>query len=243
MGCWRTASPPRRPPSGVEATAVIAAAGSGQRLGSGGPKAFVELAGRSLLEWCVAAFAAVPAVRAIVVAAPAGEEERATAIAEAAAGDTATQVVAGAEHRSESVAAALERVETDLVAVHDAARPLVSPELIGAVLAEFADDTVEGVVAATPVTDTVKQLLRGREVERTLDRSSLWAAQTPQAFRVEALRRALASTELLAQATDDAMLLERIGGKVLLHDAPPENIKVTTPMDLRIAELLVAERG
>jgi 2-C-methyl-D-erythritol 4-phosphate cytidylyltransferase len=80
------------------------------------------------------------------------------------------------------------------------------------------------------------------EVDRTLDRSSLWAAQTPQAFRAEALREALDSTELLAQATDDAMLVERIGGRVLLHEAPAENIKVTTPLDLRVAELLLGER-
>jgi 2-C-methyl-D-erythritol 4-phosphate cytidylyltransferase len=98
------------------------------------------------------------------------------------------------------------------------------------------------VVAAAPVTDTIKQVARGVEVDRTLDRSSLWAAQTPQAFRADVLREALASTTLLAQATDDAMLVERIGGRVLLHRAPAENIKVTTPLDLRVAELLLAER-
>jgi 2-C-methyl-D-erythritol 4-phosphate cytidylyltransferase len=91
------------------------------------------------------------------------------------------------------------------------------------------------------VTDTIKEVARGHEVARTLDRSSLWAAQTPQAFRTESLRRALDSTELLAQATDDAMLLERIGGRVILHEAPPRNIKVTTPVDLHIAELLVSQ--
>ena len=82
-------------------------------------------------------------------------------------------------------------------------------------------------VAAAPVTDTIKQVARGREVDRTLDRSALWAAQTPQAFRSEALREAHASTALLAQATDDAMLVERIGGRVVLHPAPAENLKVT----------------
>jgi 2-C-methyl-D-erythritol 4-phosphate cytidylyltransferase len=80
-------------------------------------------------------------------------------------------------------------------------------------------------------------------VDRTLDRSSLWAAQTPQAFRAEALREAFASTELLAQATDDAMLIERLGGRVLLHAAPIENLKVTTSLDLWVAELLIAERS
>jgi 2-C-methyl-D-erythritol 4-phosphate cytidylyltransferase len=105
----------------------------------------------------------------------------------------------------------------------------------------LADDDAVAVVAAAPVTDTIKEVARRMEVDRTLDRSSLWAAQTPQAFRVAALREAFASTELLAQATDDAMLLERMGGRVLLHEAPAENLKVTTPLDLRVAELLVAD--
>src|SRR5204862_2836497 len=123
--------------------------------------------------------------------------------------------VAGGASRSESVAAALEKVGTECVVVHDAARPLVTAGLIDAVLEDLvADPDAGAVVAAAPVTDTIKQVARGMEVDRTLDRSSLWAAQTPQAFRTEALREAIAGTELLAQATDDAMLVERIGGKV-----------------------------
>ena len=87
------------------------------------------------------------------------------------------------------------------------------------------------------MTDTTKEVLpASRQVHRTLDRSSLWSVQTPQGFRTEALRAALASTELLAQASDDAMLVERNGGRVLVHEAPPENLKVTTPLDLRDGE-------
>jgi 2-C-methyl-D-erythritol 4-phosphate cytidylyltransferase len=154
------------------------------------------------------------------------------------------QAVEGGAHRSESVAAGVERVESELVAVHDAARPLVTPELVQAMLVELAgDEELKAVVAATPVTDTVKEVLRGREVDRTLDRSSLWAAQTPQVFRTEALRRALGSTALLAQATDDAMLLERLGERVVVHEASAENLKVTTPLDMRVAELLIADRA
>ncbi len=138
----------------------------------------------------------------------------------------------------------MEAIGTEYVVVHDAARPLVSAELIDAVVEELLDDEdAAAVVAASPVTDTIKAVSRGMEVDSTLDRSSLWAAQTPQAFRVEALREALASTALLAQATDDAMLVERLGAKVLLHEAPVENLKVTTPLDLRIAEMLLAERS
>ena len=188
-----------------------------------------------MLDWSLDAFRASQSVGPMVVAAPPGHET------EIDADDVIT--VPGGETRSESVATAIERCEGDIIVVHDAARPLVTPELIDSVIAELAADEASGaVVAATPVTDTVKQVLRGKEVDGTLDRSSLWAAQTPQAFRAEALREALGSTALLSQATDEAMLIERLGGKVLLHEAPAENLKVTTPLDLRVAELLLAAR-
>ena len=152
----------------------------------------------------------------------------------------------GGASRSESVRAALELVETADVVVHDAARPLALPELFDNVVAELHRESADGVVAAAPVTDTIKEVVRDREISRTLDRSSLWAAQTPQAFRTEILRRALEATGLISEATDDAMLVERIRdrihGKVLVHPAPAQNLKVTTPMDLRVAELALAER-
>jgi 2-C-methyl-D-erythritol 4-phosphate cytidylyltransferase len=219
----------------VEATAIIAAAGSGERLGAGGPKALVHLGGRPMIEWSLAAARSARSVGPIVIAAPPGHEE-------SLAGEAVT-VVSGGGTRSESVAAAMTRVESELVAVHDAARPLVTAELFDALAEKLAGDPdCAAAVAAAQVTDTIKQVARGMEVDRTLDRSSLWAAQTPQVFRAAALREALASTALLSQATDDAMLVERIGGKVLLHEAPGENLKVTTPLDLRVAEMLLAER-
>lgn len=179
---------------------------------------------------------------AAVVAAPPehiGELEQA---AGRLTSELSLRVVAGGASRSVSVAAAVAAVESEVVVVHDAARPLVTAQLIDSVVSELlADDGCDCVLAATPVTDTVKEA-DGREVERTLDRSRLWAAQTPQAFRTGALRRALEAAESLAAATDDAMLVERLGGRVVLHPAPPENIKVTTPLDLRVAELLLAER-
>ena len=196
----------------------------------------VELAGRPLLDWSLDALRASQWVGPIVVAVPPGEE--------ATVQRDGVQVVAGGASRSESVAAAFAQLEAEFVVVHDAARPLITAELIDAVLDDLLNDPEAGaVVAAAPVTDTIKQVARGMEVDRTLDRSSLWAAQTPQAFRADALREALASTELLAQATDDAMLVERLGGRVLLYEAPAENIKVTTPLDLQVAELLLAERS
>lgn len=232
----------------MSVTAVIAAAGSGQRLGAGGPKAFVPLAGKSLVEWSIAAFRAAPSVRSIVVACPPGH------VHDLAGSDLG--VVDGGATRAESVSNALAAVGTELVAIHDAARPLVTPELIEGVIATLAaDPEAAGAIAAARVTDTIKRVPEGtlgtfsmpgmgkvRQVESTIDRERLWAAQTPQVFRVEALRAALtADPEALAAATDEAMIVEATGGKVLIHPSPAENLKVTTPLDLRVAELLLGQ--
>ena len=152
--------------------------------------------------------------------------------------------VAGGQHRSESVANALELCGEGIVVVHDAARPLVPPSLIDEVVERLAsDEGAAGVIAATPVTDTIKQTGDSDQVERTVDRAGLWAVQTPQAFRADALREALSDPDSLPEATDDAMLVERRGGRVLIHPAPADNIKVTMPIDLRVAELLLRERA
>jgi 2-C-methyl-D-erythritol 4-phosphate cytidylyltransferase len=215
---------------------VIAAAGSGERLGAGGPKAFVELAGRPLLDWSLDAFQAAASVTEIVVATPPGEE--------GSVAERGVVAVAGGTHRSESVAKALELCGQEIVVVHDAARPLVTPALVNAVIERLAlDEGAAGAIAAAPVTDTIKQAREGGEVQRTLDRSGLWAVQTPQAFRADALRDALSDPHSLSEATDDAMLVERRGGRMLIHPNPADNLKVTTPLDLRVAELLLRERA
>jgi 2-C-methyl-D-erythritol 4-phosphate cytidylyltransferase len=215
---------------------VIAAAGSGQRLGAGGPKAFVELAGKPLLEWTLEALRGAASIAEVIVAVPPGSESRVS--------ELGVLAVAGGEHRSESVAKALELAGEELIVVHDAARPLVTPGLVDAVVEELAaEEGAAGVIAAAPVTDTIKETSGEGRVERTLDRSQLWAVQTPQAFRAGALREALSDPAALAGATDEAMLIERRGGRVLIHSSPPENIKVTTPFDLRAAELLLRERA
>jgi 2-C-methyl-D-erythritol 4-phosphate cytidylyltransferase len=220
----------------VTASAILAAAGSGERLGAGVPKAFVEAAGRPLLEWSLAAIDAAESIGEILVTMPSGREGTLEW--------PGAREVPGGPSRSESVANAVEHVRGEIVLVHDAARPLATPALFDAIVAELeADPAADAVIAATPVTDTTKEVLRDREVHRTLDRSSLWSIQTPQGFRTKALRAALASTELLAQASDDAMLVERTGGRVLVHEASPENLKVTTPLDLKVATELLAGRG
>src|SRR4051794_15824794 len=237
--CWRNASAPqRRPPNQARpsASAVIAAAGSGQRLGAGGPKAFVEIAGRPMLEWSLDAFRAASTIAEIVVATPPDQDERVA--------EQGVIAVAGGEHRSESVSNALELCGGEIVVVHDAARPLVTPELVDVMVEELAAaENAAAVIAATPVTDTIKQVGDEGQVERTLDRSGLWAIQTPQVFRADRLREALADPDALPAASDDATLVERQGGRVVIHSTSPDNIKVTTPSDLRVAELLLRERG
>jgi 2-C-methyl-D-erythritol 4-phosphate cytidylyltransferase len=222
------------------AIALIVAAGSGERLGAGRPKALVQLAGRPLLRWSVDALAAAPAIEAIVVALPPG--------ADTAAAPPGTVGVAGGRTRSESVRNALAAAPPgDPVLVHDAARPLVTAELAERVIAGLEQaGTAQGAIAAAAVTDTIKRAAGENPpaVAETLDRSTLWAVQTPQVFRRSALERALAAPDaVLARASDDAWLVERAGGKVVIVPAAAENLKVTTAVDLELAELLLARRS
>lgn len=230
-------------------TAVIAAAGSGERLGAGGPKAFVPVAGRPMIEWSIAAFRACGSVRSIVVAAPPGH------VGDLGGHDLG--VVPGGATRAQSVANALEAVGTEYVAVHDAARPLLTPELVEALVADLdAAPEAAGVIAAAPVVDTIKRTGESKRqkptsevenrrlaIEGTEDRLRLWAAQTPQVFRTQALREALAAAERPEGATDEAMLVEWDGGTVLIHPVAEQNLKVTTPLDLRVAELVLQSRS
>lgn len=231
----------------------------------------MPLAGKPIVEWSIDAFRACDSVRSIIAAAPPGHI--------GALGGHDLGVVPGGATRAQSVANALEAVGTGLVAIHDAARPLLTPELVEALVADLdANPEAAGVIAAAPVTDTIKRAsfrgskdthtvqkeprneggegrsqFRGsldtdtvrkepRVVEGTEDRSLLWRAQTPQVFRTEALREALAAAEHPEEATDESMLVEAAGGIVLIHPVAEQNLKVTTPLDLRVAELLLRER-
>lgn len=176
----------------------------------------------------------------IVVAAPPGDLEAVERIC----GDGA-RVVAGGASRSQSVAAALAKAAGDVIVVHDAARPLAPPELFdGIVAALAADPQLDALIAAAPLADTVKRCdPETLDVLETPPRDGLWAVQTPQAFRAEALRAALSRpADELAAATDDASLVEAAGGRVRVHPVDVPNLKVTTPQDLRVAELLLAGR-
>ncbi len=223
--------------------ALILAAGSGERFGAGRPKALVELAGRPLLQWSVDVLREVVGIERIVIALPPGTPAPSGVIEL----DGRTIAVEGGAVRSESVRLALTAAgsgsDQDLVLIHDAARPLLTAALAQATIRALEEDeTIDGAIAAVPMTDTVKRVANGL-VSETLDRNQLWAVQTPQVFRRAALERALdVPDEVLAQATDDAWLVQRAGGRVGVVRSSSENLKVTAPLDLRMAEMLLLAR-
>jgi 2-C-methyl-D-erythritol 4-phosphate cytidylyltransferase len=204
----------------VSVVGIVPAGGSGERLGADRPKAFVVCAGRPLIDWSLEVLQSI-CDRVVVAAPPDWLRD---------------SWVEGGASRSQSVRNAVAAApEARTFVVHDAARPLVTRELVEACIAALLG--VDGAIAAAPVTDTVKEAYPDGTVLRTLDRSRLWAVQTPQVFRAEALRRALDIDDAaLAAATDDASLVEATGGTVRLVEAPVENFKVTTEADLARAE-------
>ena len=200
---------------------LIPAGGSGERLGADRPKAFAVLGGRPMVEWSLEALSV--ACSRVVVAVPPGHEQR-------------PDRVLGGASRSESVRNAVEAApEATVFVIHDAARPLVTSGLVRECL--DALDGVDGVIAASPLSDTVHVASPELLIAASPDRSTLWAAQTPQVFRADVLRRALGGS-----ATDEASLVAAAGGTVRLIEGPSDNIKVTTPTDLRLAEALLRER-
>jgi 2-C-methyl-D-erythritol 4-phosphate cytidylyltransferase len=208
------------------AVALLVAAGSGERLGASRPKAFVMLDGRPMIEWSVDALRAA-GIHEIVVALPEGGEA-----------PEGTVGVRGGATRVESVRAALAASRGDPVVVHDAARPLVTPELIGRAVNALSESDADAVVVAAPVADTIKWVEDGW-VRKTVPRDGLWAAQTPQVLRRAALERGLA--EATGPVTDDVSLVEA-AGRVRVLEGPPENFKVTTAHDLQVADLLLRQR-
>jgi 2-C-methyl-D-erythritol 4-phosphate cytidylyltransferase len=237
--------------------ALIVAAGLGERLGADRPKALVKLAGRPMLQWSCEALLAVPSVEQLVIAVPptaelietrpSAQDDQADRVGPPPPGWNPTVYVHGGASRSHSVRLALAAAGPgDPVLVHDAARPLVTRELAEAVIAGVETDAqADAAIAAAPVTDTIKRAGReGGAVRETLDREELWSVQTPQVFRRAALERALdVDDETLARATDDAWLIERAGGQVIVVPSAPENFKVTTPLDLELAGAMLSRRA
>lgn len=218
--------------------AVLAAAGSGERLGADRPKAFARLGDQPLLAESLHRLDDSDWVDAIVVAAPPGWEEPAILLAEELGCGKVSSCIAGGATRAESVQLALAQVpeEAAVVLVHDAARPLLDDSVIERVVTALTEGW-EGSVPSLPVPDTVKRVDAGRIVE-TLDRSKLRLAQTPQAFVAEVLRRALAQSP--QPWTDCSAAVEAAGGRVTVVEGDPRLLKVTDEADLeRVASLLV----
>ncbi len=225
----------------MKAGAVIVAAGRGVRMG-GLDKCALEIAGRSLLAWSVAAMAAATDAVVVVVAPDRLDEWRACAAAE---GWPVAVLVAGGATRGDSVRAGFAALrgagDFDTVAIHDGARPLVLPAHIRACLAGAAESGAA--ILAAPVTDTIKRV-QGGQIAETLDRTALWAAQTPQCFRASLLAAAfdwLCATGA-GPFTDEAGMVEAFGQLVRVVPGDPTNIKVTTPGDLHIAAALLRAR-
>jgi 2-C-methyl-D-erythritol 4-phosphate cytidylyltransferase len=223
----------------VSTAAIVPAAGSGVRLGADRPKALVPLAGEPLVVHALRALRSSEVVDRIVVAAPPTELDAMQA-ALPSEWHGWVHVVAGGAVRQASVAAGLEALSDDheLVLVHDAARALVPP----AVVTRVVDALLAGapaVIPVVPLSDTVKRVRDGRVLD-TVDRASLYAVQTPQGFRRDVLAAAHATTE--SDATDDAGLVERAGGDVCVVDGDAEAFKITSPLDLRLAEAVLSSR-
>ncbi|WCJ61016.1 2-C-methyl-D-erythritol 4-phosphate cytidylyltransferase [Fontisphaera persica] len=220
--------------------AIIVAAGSGTRMGPGVDKLFLPLAGQPVVLHAWRQFDASPWVQQIIVVVRDGQQARFQALAAEASLGKPFQVVAGGAERQDSVANGLAALhpEVELVAIHDGARPCVTLELIEAT---FKAAAVHGAaVAAQKVTDTLKEADAKGFIRRTVDRTHLWAVQTPQTFRVEVIRRALgAARQRGLNLTDDTAACELIGQPVVLVPSPMPNPKMTYPADLLYAERLL----
>jgi 2-C-methyl-D-erythritol 4-phosphate cytidylyltransferase len=217
--------------------AILAAAGRGDRLGLDRPKAFAPLNDRPLVAEALERLDASDWIEGIVVAAPPEWEEPCILVAEEVAAGKVAATVTGGESRSESVRAALAEVplEVTVVLVHDAARPLVTDEVIGRVITGLADGW-DGAVPALPIADAIKRV-EGDAVVETLDREGLVTVQTPQAFVASVLRDALSDPTLqqaVAKSLDCASLVEARGGRIRVVEGDPHLLKVTEPGDLEL---------
>jgi 2-C-methyl-D-erythritol 4-phosphate cytidylyltransferase len=211
----------------MKAVAIITAAGQGQRMGQ--HKQFLKIAGKPMLWWTVRAFQAAEAISEIILVVNKDEIPKARKLRFS----KISKVVAGGKERQVSVLNGLKATppEAEIIAIHDGARPMISPKIINLAVAEAA--RCGAVIVGVPVIDTIKSVDQRRlTVSQTVDRGRLWAAQTPQVFRREIIQRAFKRNNLRNKVTDDSMLVEKIGQAVKLVAGSYRNIKITTPDDL-----------
>ncbi len=223
----------------LKVAAIVPAAGSGKRLAANDKKPFVLLAGRPLITYALKALDSSNYIDQIYVAADPDSIGRIKDIISKYDIRKVVKVVAGASSRAGSVKNCFDLIDPpcDIVLIHDGARPFPGDsDIMNSVLlaCKFG-----GCITAIPVTDTIKLAGKGFFVKKTIDRDSLWRAQTPQAFRYGIFKKALSGLRNISNVTDDASVLERLGGKIKILKGSPRNVKVTTKEDLKIAEVLI----
>lgn len=225
-------------------SALIVAAGKGTRMGPDIDKLFLQVAGRPVLAHTWSQFEQAESISEIVLVVREGMQDTFHQLAATYGFKKRFRLVAGGKERQDSVWNGLSSLnpESEIVAIQDAARPCTSRELIGATIE--AARQVGAAVAAQPVTDTIKESVDGQTIERTLDRSKLWAVQTPQTFRVEVIRRAMTEVRKRGlSVTDDTAACELIGQPVRLVVGSLPNPKITRPEDIPYVELLLRRKG
>jgi 2-C-methyl-D-erythritol 4-phosphate cytidylyltransferase len=213
---------------------ILLAAGASTRMGT--DKLWADLGGKPLIAWSLQTLASCRSVNSLIVAVSAAAHDRMACLMEELG--IQGQIVVGGLRRQDSVRAALNATDAEWVVVHDGARPLLTSTLIEDGLAAAA--ATGAAIAAVPSVDTIKQVSDG-SVVATLDRANLWTVQTPQVFRTSLLRAAHESIEI--DVTDDAALVEALGATVRVYMGAYENVKVTLPSDLALANSLLTERG
>jgi 2-C-methyl-D-erythritol 4-phosphate cytidylyltransferase len=224
--------------------ALIVAAGKSERMGTGSDKAFLSLGNRPVLAWSLLAFEQCHDIEQIVLVVRKEQINASRGVAQMFGISKLRTVLAGGLRRQDSVAIGLQALDADtrVVAVHDGARPCVTPDLISETI-RSAKKGGSG-VAASRVVDTIKYVERGTTVERTIERDKLWAVQTPQTFKVDLLRKAYAKVAAQdAVITDEAAAVELLGEPVRLVEWPRANPKITLPEDLTIAAALLKIQG
>ena len=228
----------------IHASAVIVAAGQGKRFGDGTPKQFLPLLGKPVLAYSAETFSECESIDEIILVVPSDWADKVrTEITDKLSTNKIINIIAGGPERQDSVLNGFNSLtgDPDIVVVHDGARPLAPLELLENVISEAA--ACGGAVAALPSGDTVKKSSHEFYVEGTIPRDALWFAQTPQAFRYDVLKNAFtAASRDCFLGTDESQLVERTGVRVRLVPGSPHNIKITTPEDLRLGELILKLR-
>jgi 2-C-methyl-D-erythritol 4-phosphate cytidylyltransferase len=232
------------PDISLKTVAIVAAGGIGSRFGGSMNKQFVTLCGKPVLVWSLTALAACPLIDEIIPVVHENELAATATLIEDYAISKVMKIVPGGKERHDSVMNGLIAAcnETGIVVIHDGARPLISTDLVTQVILGL--DGYDGSLAAVPVKDTIKSMLRGQEtpeIDKTLDRSCLWSVQTPQVFRYATLHDSLVKAKKEHfTGTDDASFVEQYGGRIRIVSGSYLNIKITTQEDIQVAEAFLS---